>query len=275
MNIKTAVITGAASGIGHALAVSLAATGVRVILADIEQERAEARATDIRASGGDAVAMFADHADEASLIALADASFAHLGSVDALFANAGVGAGGAIHTTPQRNVDWVLAVNLMGPLWLSRAFVPRLIAQETPSHFVITGSEHALGLPERGGAASIYTVSKHAVLGLAETLRRDLADTPVAVSIICPAVVTTDIWNPMRNRHERFGGVRVVDESKRPPGQIGLDPETAATRILAGLADGEFYLFSHGADVAEVTQARATEQDAALNRFNARFGSLA
>ena len=264
---KTAVITGAASGIGLGLARTLAAQGAQVILADIEFDRAQTAALEI---GDAAIAMPVDQADEASIVALADRAFDRFGTIDAVFANAGVGAGGPIYTTPQRNIDWILSVNLVGPIWLSRAFVPRMIAQNTPSRFVVTGSEHSLGLPHRGGQASIYTISKHAVLGFAETLRRDLADTSVHVSIVCPAVVTTDIWNPLRTRHERFGGPRVVKQ--RPTGQTGLDPETAAQRILDGLEAGEFFVLTHGADIAEVHDARAGEISAALNRFAMRYG---
>ena len=268
--MRSAVITGAASGIGLALAQALAAKGARVILADIELDRAEKAADDI---GDNATAWFVDHADEASVSTLADHAFEALGTIDAVFANAGVGAGGAIYATPQRNIDWVLAVNLMGPLWLSRHFVPRLIAQATPSHFVVTGSEHSLGLPARGGQASIYTLSKHAVHGFAQTLRRDLAETNVAVSIICPAVVTTDIWNPLRNRHDRFGGPRMLTD--QPQSQIGLDPATAAARILEGLEAGEFYLLTHGRDVADVHDAQASEISAAISRFSRRLGDAA
>ncbi len=264
--IETAVITGAASGIGLALAQALVKRGASVILADIEIERAHAAAAEL---GEQAVACAVDHADEASIIALAETAFAQLGTIDAVFANAGVGVGGAIQTTPQRNVDWVLGVNLLGPLWLARHFVPRMLTQPKPSRFVVTGSEHSLGLPSRGGQVSVYTISKHAVLGLAETLRRDLAGTPVSVSIICPAVVTTDIWNPLRNRHERFGGPRVVTE--RPQSQIGLEPDIAAARILQGLDAGEFYLFTHHDDIAEVHHARAGEITAALSRFEDRI----
>jgi NAD(P)-dependent dehydrogenase (short-subunit alcohol dehydrogenase family) len=265
--IKTAVITGAASGIGRGIATRLSASGARVILADIEIDRARAAAA---ALGPNAVALPVDHAEEASIAALADQAFAQLGHIDAVFANAGVGAGGALHTTPQRNVDWVMSVNLMGPLWLARHFVPRMAAQDRASHYVVTGSEHSLGLPDRGGQASIYTLSKHAVLGLAQTLRRDLADTLVKASIICPAVVTTDIWNPLRTRHDRFGGPRIVGE--RPASQDGLEPEMAAERILDGLAAGEFFLFTHGADVAEVHNAQAREIEGALSRFAQRYG---
>jgi NAD(P)-dependent dehydrogenase (short-subunit alcohol dehydrogenase family) len=273
MTHETAVITGAASGIGQALAEALAAGGTRVVVADIELERAEESAAAIRAAGGDAIAIFADHADPVSLHTLADECFDHLGNIDLVIANAGVGAGGPLFTTPERNMDWVFAVNLTGPIHLAQAFVPRMAERLAPSRFIVTASEHALGLPHRGGQASVYTVSKHGALAVAETLRRDLASTSVAVSVICPAVVTTDIWNPFRNRHDRFGGPRIMTE--RPASQEGLEPEIAAARILAGIDAGEFYLFTHGRDVAEVHDERSNEISAALARFAERYGSAA
>lgn len=263
--IETALITGAASGIGLALAQKLVARGAHVILADIEVERARAAAA---CMGGNASAAFVDHADEGSIEALAKTAFGQFGHVDAIFANAGVGAGGALHTTPQRNIDWVMSVNVMGPLWMARHFVPRMAAQDTRSRFVVTGSEHSLGLPVRGGQVSVYTMSKHAVMGLALTLRRDLKDSPVDISIVCPAVVTTDIWNPMRNRHDRFGGPRSAGE--QPAGQIGLDPGVAAKHILRGIDANEFYLFTHEAEVAEVHDAQALEIASAIDRFRNR-----
>lgn len=273
MDVRGAVITGAASGIGAALARQLAARGTHVILADIEVESAEAQAQAIREECGTAIAAPVDHADRASIDALAELAKETLQSIDLVVANAGVGAGGPLWSTPQRNIDWVFAVNLMGPIWVAQAFLPLMIESGHPSRFAITGSEHSLGLPSRGGQASVYTVSKHAVLGVAETLRRDLAETPVEVSVICPAVVLTDIWNPLRTRHERFGGPRVME--RRTSTEPGLTPDEAAARILDGFDAGEFYVFTHGNDIAEVHGAQAEEIDTALARFSARYGAAA
>jgi NAD(P)-dependent dehydrogenase (short-subunit alcohol dehydrogenase family) len=275
MPYQTAVITGAAAGIGAALAAQLAAENSQVVLADVELEKAEAQAQAIRSQGGKAQAVHLDQANPDSVGALAAYVLDRVGVPDLVIANAGVGAGGALHTTPRRNIDWVLGVNLLGPISLAQAFVPAMIAAGAPCRFALTASEHALGLPARGGSASIYTLSKHGALGIAETLRRDLAATCVTVSVICPAIVNTDIWNTMRNRPDHLGGPRLLSAEHRPDPAEGLSSEVAARRIVEGLEAGEFYIFTHGADVAEVHRARADEIDQALARFAKRYGEEA
>jgi NAD(P)-dependent dehydrogenase (short-subunit alcohol dehydrogenase family) len=270
-----AVITGGATGIGAALARSIAAQGGKVVIGDIDLEGAEATAAEIREAGGIAWAFAADHADPASLETLAATAVEYLGTIDLVFANAGVGAGGALYAMPQRNIDWILAVNLVGPIAIARAFLPGLIEAARPARFIVTASEHGVGLPARGGQASMYTVSKHGALAVAETLRRDLAETQVEVSVICPAVVVTEIWNPLRTRHDRFGGPRVLNEEARPSPSDGMSAGTAAERILSAIAEGEFYVFTHGNDIAEVHGARAREIEDALDRFAARYGDAA
>jgi NAD(P)-dependent dehydrogenase (short-subunit alcohol dehydrogenase family) len=270
--INTAVITGAASGIGAALAQALAAQGARLVLGDIDLPAAQATVDAIRAAGGKAEAAFADHADPASIAAFADFAFHELGAIDLVVANAGVGAGGPLYSTPQRNVDWVMAVNVLGPIAMAQAFCPRLIEAGRPARFAVTASEHALGLPPRGGMASIYTVSKHAALGVAETLRRDLAATPVRVSAICPGLVVSEIWNPLRSRHEKFGGPRMLDAKFATENRTGMPADVAAHRILDGFAADEFFVLTHGHDVAEVAQARFADFAAARARFAARYG---
>jgi NAD(P)-dependent dehydrogenase (short-subunit alcohol dehydrogenase family) len=270
--IGAAVVTGAASGIGAALARRLAADGARVLVGDIDLSGAQATVDAIREAGGDALAAFADHADPASIAAFADLAFHDLPAIDLVIANAGVGAGGPLYSTPQRNVDWVLAVNVNGPIAMAQGFCPRLIAAGRPARFALTASEHALGLPLRGGQASIYTVSKHAALGVAETLRRDLAGTPVRVSVICPGMVVSEIWNPLRTRHDRFGGPRELPAQHAAENRAGLPAEIAAARILDGFAADEFFVLTHGQEVAEVAQARWDDFAAARARFAARYG---
>lgn len=268
-----AVITGGATGIGAALARAIANSGGKVVIGDIDLPTAEATAAQIREAGGTAWAFMADHADPDSLKYFADIAFEYLGEIDAVFANAGVGAGGPLYSTPQRNIDWVLSVNLTGPISLSNAFVPRLIEAARPSRFIVTASEHGLGLPSRGGQASIYTVSKHGALAVAETLRRDVSGTCIDVSVICPGIVTSEIWNPLRTRHERFGGPRLVDPTNRPAASAGLSADIAAERILSGIDAGEFYIFTHGKAIDEVHRARAREIEAALERFATLYGA--
>ncbi len=166
-----AIITGAASGIGAALADHLAARGTHVILADIDADRAETVASAIRAKGGMATACSVDHADRSSIEALASFAKAELEGIDLVVANAGVGAGGPLWSTPQRNIDWVMAVNLMGPIWMAQAFVPLLIEADRPSRFAMTGSEHSLGLPSRGGQASIIAQAVIATVLMDEVTR--------------------------------------------------------------------------------------------------------
>jgi NAD(P)-dependent dehydrogenase (short-subunit alcohol dehydrogenase family) len=274
MPFGSAVITGAAAGIGAALARHLAGDGAKVVLADIEIGKAQGVADAINAAGGDAQAFLLDQGDAESIARFAEDSVNWIGHApDLVLANAGVGAGGAIYSTPRRNIDWVLGVNLIGPIELARAFVPLMIERGQLARFVTTASEHAVGLPSRGGQASIYTISKHGALGFAEVLRRDLDGTCVSASVICPAVVNTDIWNTMRNRPLHYGGPRLLDETHKPDPVHGLSPDAAAQRIVDGLEAGEFYVFTHGQDIAEVHRARADELDAALNRFSNRYGA--
>lgn len=268
----TAVVTGAASGIGRALAQELAASGSRVMLADIAEDQAQAAAAAISAAGGDAVAIGYDASEPQDADRLVAAAKARFGAISLVVLNAGVGAGGPLYKVRPDNFDWVFAVNVTGVFHGVRAFTPLMLAQGAPGRIAITGSEHSLGLPERGGLASPYTASKHAVHGLAAGLRRDLAETPVEVSLICPGLVATDIWNSPRTRPARFGGPRDLDPALGAQQALGLAPEIAAHRIHAQLVDGEFYVFTHGRDLREVASARADEVGDALARFAARYG---
>lgn len=269
---QSTVIIGSASGIGLALGTHLAQRGWRVLLADIEADKADARAAELRAQGLDVAGHYADAVDPASLEKLAEFAFARFGAVNLLVNNAGVGAGGPLHKVKPEMWRWTFAVNVDGIYHAVRAFVPRMLTQGAPARIVNTASEHALGLPPRGGQITAYTASKHAVLGLSDGMRRDYMGTNIAVSVVCPGLVATEIWNAQRNRHPQFGGAREAPPESAAGMAAGITPETAAARILDGIGSGEFLILTHGADIIEVAEPRITEVEAALSRFKQRYG---
>jgi len=179
--IRTAVVTGAASGIGQALAEALHARGTRLILADVAADALAATAERLGAT-----AVVADVSDPTDMDGLA----ARAADARLVCLNAGVvGASlGAPWEVPPDEWDRVFAVNVGGIVNGLRAFVPRLLAAGTPAHVLITASLAGLAVFPGGGA---YGPSKHAVAAVAQHAAMALADTPVRVSMICPALVAT------------------------------------------------------------------------------------
>ncbi|QWF83897.1 SDR family oxidoreductase [Amycolatopsis sp. CA-230715] len=177
----TAVITGAATGIGRALAEALHARGARLILADVNADALAETATRL-----DATACTTDVADPDAMAALAEkAPRANLICLNAGIVGAALGAPWEV---PPDDWDRVFAVNVSGVVNGLRAFVPRLLAAGESAHVLITGSLAGLTVFPGGGA---YGPSKHAVVALAQHAAMVLADTPVSVSMICPALVAT------------------------------------------------------------------------------------
>lgn len=260
-----AVVTGAANGIGKALCDEIATRGGKVAVADIELEKAEAVAQALRDRGADAIALYCDVAHTESVTQALATVESHFGAVNLLCCNAGVIMPGAIDRTRENDMRWMYEVNVFGVVRCVQAFLPLLRAAEERGEFsqiLITGSENSLGVPVVG-PCSIYTSTKHAVLGLADTLRRDLKDTAIGVTLVCPAVVNTEIWNAGRNRPEALGG------PKQAPAAIGElfkdanTPESVAIVGLDGCEAGEFLVLPHP-EVASFTRARASELLAAL-----------
>ena len=181
MEITTAVVTGAASGIGRALATRLAATGTRLVLADTQA----AALADVAAALG-AAAVPTDVADHRAMQALAAAA----PDAQLVCLNAGIvgSALGAPWEVDPQEWDTVLAVNVGGVVNGLRAFVPQLLAAGQPGHMLITASLAGLATFPGGGA---YGASKHAVVAIAEQAALALADTQVGVTVLCPALVRT------------------------------------------------------------------------------------
>ena len=240
---KVAVVTGAASGIGAALAEGCASAGMRVVAADIDE--AGAKGTAARIDG--ALGVAADVADGDSVAALADAAFDAFGQVDLLINNAGVFQGGLSWERSIEDWEWTLGVNVYGIIHAIRSFVPRMIAQHSEGHVVNTASVAAF---VAGAASSPYVVSKCAALSLTECLALDLAavNSKIGASVLTPSSFATGIAHTSRVRPARYGkdetadGAGTVQALSSMIEESGMSPEHAVEPVLAAVRSGDFLI---------------------------------
>ena len=250
---RVAVVTGAGSGIGQALAEALAAAGSAVIVADIDGAAAKAVADGITARGGVADAVVVDVADAASVEELAAATIARHGRVDVLCNNAGVSTFNLIEDHTLDDWRWVLSVNLWGVIHGVHTFLPILRRQGTPAHIVNTASIAGL----LSGVAFIgpYSATKVAVVSISETLVKEfeIAQLPIGVSVLCPSSVDTRVMESERSRPAALGAEHRTDlaESVRLgirgsfTGPTGLTPAQVADRVVAAIRGDEFWIVTH------------------------------
>ncbi len=228
---KTAVVTGGGSGIGRALALALADAGCKVAITDIVQERIDAVLDELRGKGVEAGGYLVDHSRREDVERFAGEFFSDWGHVDILCSNAGVGHGGRFEETPLEDWDWVLGVNLFGAVYMLYHFVPKMIEREQGS-IMLTASDAGLySIP----CMSPYNTSKHAVLGLGETLRMELIVHNIRVSVLCPGFINTRIVADGRiylcNSTGKSSKEEVVDFYRKQ----GVDPSIVAEAALRGL----------------------------------------
>jgi NAD(P)-dependent dehydrogenase (short-subunit alcohol dehydrogenase family) len=246
---KVAVITGAASGIGRAIATEAAREGMRLVLADIETAPLERTAAELRALGADVLAVPTDVSRAEEVAALAERTVAAYGAVHLLFNNAGVATGGPIWERPLAEWEWVMGVNLWGVVHGIRAFVPLMLAQEDAGYIVNTASIAGL---VTAPALGIYTITKHAVVALSEVLAAELAqrDAHIAVSVLCPSWVQTRILEAGRNRPAAIQNAALGDDPAgnaaiRQLVESGMPPEQVAHEVFAAIRDERFYILTH------------------------------
>jgi NAD(P)-dependent dehydrogenase (short-subunit alcohol dehydrogenase family) len=226
---KVAVVTGAASGIGRALAHRFAREGMKIVLADVEAGALEESARAIRRAGAEALAVQTDVARAEDVEELASRTIDAFGAVHVVCNNAGVAISGPVWTHTLADWEWVLGVNLWGVIHGVRVFTPILLAQGVEAHIVNTASMAGLTCVPN---MAIYGVSKHGVVALSETLHHELAllGSPVKVSVLCPGFVSTRIRDSARNRPAHFSHAT-------PPPARSAEADAAADRLLAsGLA---------------------------------------
>jgi len=213
---RVAVVTGASTGIGRAVARSFVDEGMRVVLASQNESRLDDAVAELAADGAPVIGVPTDVSEEAQVQRLADATLAEFGQVDVVVNNAGVFAPGYAWELSRADWEWVVGVNLWGPIHAMRVFVPLLL--ERPEAHVVNVSSAGGLMPARVHAP--YCTTKHGVIGLSKALRADLElkGANVGVTVVCPGAVVTAITSQISNTGP--GGV--------PRGSVDLPPEVEA-----------------------------------------------
>lgn len=240
---RVAVVTGAGSGIGRALAVGFAEEGMRVVCSDIDEANAKATAASI---GDRALAVATDVANPDEVEGLANTAFAHFGQVDVLVNNAGVFQGGLAWERSLEDWHWTFGVNVFGIIHGIKFFVPRMIAQGTPGHVVNTASVAAF---VAGATSGPYVVSKCAAFSLTESLALDLAavGSKIGASVLTPSSFDTGIAQTARVRPSAYGTDEtpdgaVVREFLQKQLDTGMPPSEAVAPVLAAIRSDEFLI---------------------------------
>lgn len=252
-----AVITGGASGLGKAFSNHAAAKGMKIVLADVQQDALDAAVEQLRASGAQAIGIRTDVSNSGDVQALADAAMNAYGRVNLLFNNAGVTAGGVVWENSEKDWDWLLGVNLHGVINGLRAFTPLMLqsAQSDPqyeAHIVNTASMAGL---LAGVGSGIYSVSKHAVLALSEALYQDLnlVTERVRCSVLCPSYVPTAIGSSERNRPDALASDTPLTPSQMVAKELSqnaivngpVSAERVAEITFEAIEKQQFYIYTH------------------------------
>ncbi|MFF8732123.1 SDR family NAD(P)-dependent oxidoreductase [Streptomyces sp. NPDC015171] len=281
---QVAVVTGAASGIGLAMARRFAAEGLKVVLADVEERALDEAAADLRAEGADVHARVVDVGERDQVMALAEAVYDTYGAVHVLCNNAGVGSGaeGRMWEHDPNDWKWAFAVNVWGVFHGIQAFVPRMIKSGQPGHVVNTSSTDGGVAPLP--TASVYAVTKAAVVTLTESLYAHLKaeHAPVGASVLFPGphMLRTGLWESHRNRPDRYAKQRPRRTPYRSLGQweaamraagreVRFTPvEEVAGLVVDGIREDRFWLLPASGPGDDRIRARARSM---LDRANPAY----
>ena len=251
---RVAVITGAASGIGRAIAQRCAQEGMKVVLAGINEANLIKVETELKAAGATAMSVQTDVAKRSDVEALAQRTLEAHGGVHLLVNNAGVGAGSTVWDSTWNDWEWVMSVNLWGVIYGVKVFTPIMLAQNDEGHIVNTAS--VAGLLGYHPSAC-YQVTKHAVVALSENMYRSLAqqNARVKVSVLCPGWVKTRIMDSGRNRPAELRNApssqpvslerEAVLQGMREAVQAGMSPQHVAEVVFAAIRAEQFYILTH------------------------------
>ncbi|MFA0811317.1 SDR family NAD(P)-dependent oxidoreductase [Microbulbifer epialgicus] len=247
---KVAVITGAGSGIGQALAIALAKKGMKLVLAGFNLSRLESTEKMILEHGAECLCVRADVSKLEDVQNISDKAIERFGRVHLLGNVAGVGPFGTVAETSIEEWRWVLSVNLWGPICGVHVILPHM-ENQGEGYILSVASESGLyGM----GFIGAYNVSKFGVIGLMQSLERDLRASRSAVktSVFCPGAVKTNILDYTRDQPQEMIGKHCesgsLKEFKTKVEQVvaeGMAPKEAARIIIDGIEQDQFWIFSH------------------------------
>jgi NAD(P)-dependent dehydrogenase (short-subunit alcohol dehydrogenase family) len=251
---KTAFITGGASGIGLGIAKALLGAGMNVVIADIRDDHLASGAAEL--NGGDRVlAVKLDVTDRADFARAADAAEAKFGNIHILVNNAGVAVVGPVELATFADWDWVMNVNLHGPINGVVTILPRILAHGEGGHIVNTSSMSGM-VPV--GYTTIYSVAKAAVLTMMETMRPELEPRGVICSAFCPGAVQSNIAEASKTRPAELAesGYAEADKRRSEGGNffhLYQTKEEVGERVLQGILNDELYILTHAEFLPGVT----------------------
>ena len=229
---KVAVITGGAQGIGRAIALGMGREGAKVVVADLQREKAQSVAGEVRTVGTDAIAVEVNVASEPSVKRLADQTFECFGRIDILVNDAGVYLKAPVVSKSEEDWDRTLNINLGGNFLCARAFVPAMRRQKSGRIISIASSIAHSGAKEFAD----YAASKAGIIGFAKALARELGPDGITVNAICPGSANTDMPRRHRTEEETMARLRAT-----PLGHV-LEPEDIAGPILFLASDAAAYI---------------------------------
>ena len=265
---KVAFITGGASGIGLGIARACLDAGMKVVVVDVRKSALESAVTSLGAKGGMVLPLVLDVTDRKQWRVSADRVRGEYGGVDLLCSNAGVNFVGPTHEATDEDWDFALGVNLGGTVNAVRTFAPSMIGSGRGGHIVITASVNGLFT---GAGVGVYAATKFALVGLAESLRADLQEFGIGVSVLCPGPVKSELFESTQEvRPTRLAATGSkpllppgVDRTDTPIFQTALTGTEVGAYVLEGVRRNQLYILTHP-EIRPVLEARAAALLAAL-----------
>jgi NAD(P)-dependent dehydrogenase (short-subunit alcohol dehydrogenase family) len=244
---KVAFITGGASGLGLAMAKAFGREGMKVMIADIEEQALGRAVKELNASQVRAEGVLCDVADRNGVRNAALKTVSTFGKVHVVCNNAGVAVGGPIGEVNERDWQWIVDVNLLGVVYGMETFVPLIESHGEGGHFVNTASMAGMISPPN---LEPYCATKFAVVAMSEGWNAQLAPKNIGVSVLCPGFVQTRIHESERNKPQRYGSAATVHsalgtgrENAAQMVQSGIPVEPVGNRVVEAIKDNDLYIF--------------------------------